>query len=476
MTNTHSIRISRMWLTLLALTVIFLIVTPSHSQQIWHYEVGPNSWDAISDVHWHNESQVYVSGSQWIFNSERGFVAAIDTDGDVIDGVSFVPGDDSQATSANAFVVQPNGHLVVAGKDVELPPVESNRGILWNINPAGEIVWTRYFDDWDNPYQPPFTAMDQNEHGFILLIRSTFGDGTGLLYVDTEGEPIWPFSTSYNNTNGERVIALPSQRFAFCGGPPGNVTMVDSSGAVLWHMPFVGHNMFYNLSRAHDSGIVAVSEQGVHKLDETNGHPIWFCPLFNAEAVEALPDGGYVVFRNTADFFILDDDGNIIETFQYGGLNGVGFVRSDIRDNGSVVVSGMSGSDNVLVFLGAPPRPSVILLPVNNTIPIPPTGGLIVYHAILQNPLPQPANRDVWTSIITPNGQQLPFQLFHPTLPADQVRQFQNLNFLVPPSASDGVYWFKAAVGDFPNTVVSADSFQFSKSPWLLTQTDEISE
>jgi len=111
------------------------------------------------------------------------------------------------------------------------------------------------------------------------------------------------------------------------------------------------------------------------------------------------------------------------------------------------------------------PNVTVILLPVNPPIIIPPQGGPFDWDITLHNGEATPQTFDVWTTITLPSGGIRPGwgPYLNLTMAAGQTInriRTQNISDRYPP----GAYTYTAKVGVHPNTVWDSDSFPWTKA------------
>ena len=116
----------------------------------------------------------------------------------------------------------------------------------------------------------------------------------------------------------------------------------------------------------------------------------------------------------------------------------------------------------------------VTLTPFGTPIVIPPAGGTVNYNILGGNSGSAPASADIWCMVTLPNGSS-----FGPTLGPVYGFNFavgwstnRDRTLNVPGSAPAGAYTYHAYVGLYPNTVYDEDSFPFSKSGGVTSNSE----
>ncbi|MBS1262315.1 MAG: Bacillopeptidase F [Calditrichaeota bacterium] len=94
---------------------------------------------------------------------------------------------------------------------------------------------------------------------------------------------------------------------------------------------------------------------------------------------------------------------------------------------------------------------------------IPGSGGTMTFDVSIRNNLVTPANGQVWTEAILPDGSTYQIQTYNVTLQPDVDIDVFDAEQYVPAGAPDGEYLFVIKIGLYPNFVVDEDSFEFIK-------------
>jgi hypothetical protein len=130
-----------------------------------------------------------------------------------------------------------------------------------------------------------------------------------------------------------------------------------------------------------------------------------------------------------------------------------------------VAVNVTSGSaENIDFNIYDPCSVLLSLEPIGAPIVIPPQGGSFSYTITIQNQGTGPASCDVWTEIVLPGGTVYgPLINRALTLPGS-AQASRTLTQTIPGNAPSGTYFYVGKAGDYPDIVISQDSFDFVKS------------
>ncbi len=110
----------------------------------------------------------------------------------------------------------------------------------------------------------------------------------------------------------------------------------------------------------------------------------------------------------------------------------------------------------------------IFLLPGNPPVQIQAGGGSFNFDAEVVNSAGNPVNFDVWTQVILPNGQTYPRPLILRTGLQIQPGQTITRNGIaqyIPHYAPPGTYIYIGKAGIYPDSVITSDSFPFTKLP-----------
>jgi hypothetical protein len=156
----------------------------------------------------------------------------------------------------------------------------------------------------------------------------------------------------------------------------------------------------------------------------------------------------------------------IMDLNDYIGETAVQF-RFEFKSDGGVVGDGWF-VDNIKVagFTGpvTPLNVTVTLEPDTLPIIIPAGGGSFSFTISIQNNELFTAGFDAWIDVVLPNGSTYgPIILrTNMSLPSSGTI-VRAMNQVIPPGAPSGTYEYRAFTGEYPNTVFSQDSFEFTK-------------
>lgn len=145
-------------------------------------------------------------------------------------------------------------------------------------------------------------------------------------------------------------------------------------------------------------------------------------------------------------------------------------------DPASAMITGTTRTDQVqdagITDLGfhykivsvPPPPVTVILTALNPPIQIPVAGGSFSFNLGVANGTAVVQTIDIWTNITLPNGSTYGpiYNIPNFTVPASW-SGFRLKTQSIPGNAPTGQYTYNAYVGDYPNTVMDEEHFNFTK-------------
>ncbi len=149
-------------------------------------------------------------------------------------------------------------------------------------------------------------------------------------------------------------------------------------------------------------------------------------------------------------------------TFEMGQFVGTPFwIAFRHGTDGSVDSYSGAAIDDLYFYAGL--EYQVLLTPLSGTS-VPPNGGRVYYSAELRNNTDSPIFIDAWTFVGLPDGQNFYGPLVNTTVNLQSGwHTIPVLSLRVPGMAPPGIYTFHAAIGNFPNFIVSEDMFYFWK-------------
>ncbi|RJP78526.1 MAG: T9SS C-terminal target domain-containing protein [Candidatus Zixiibacteriota bacterium] len=144
-------------------------------------------------------------------------------------------------------------------------------------------------------------------------------------------------------------------------------------------------------------------------------------------------------------------------------ISGMVYGAPALGSNGALAVSGGGTTLKVFRTAAATPEVTVSLAPVGGPIQIPPGGGSFQFNATLANGETSPQSFETWAQVNLPSGGSLlnlgPLAL---TLPGSaNITRLRTVT--VPAAAPAGLYWYWAAVGDYPGAIWDSSGFSFTK-------------
>ncbi|MBC8204984.1 MAG: T9SS type A sorting domain-containing protein [FCB group bacterium] len=152
----------------------------------------------------------------------------------------------------------------------------------------------------------------------------------------------------------------------------------------------------------------------------------------------------------TGNFAIEDMSGNVIV--------------ADMRNTSSFETSGTTNQYFYIIGTDLAQEVSVILNPINPPIIIPANGGSFNFEIGAANNSASAVMIDVWTYVYLPSGTQ-----YGPLLNAGPVNvaaggsPYRLRSQAVPANAPAGIYTYNAYIGDYPDSVISQNFFEFEK-------------
>lgn len=94
---------------------------------------------------------------------------------------------------------------------------------------------------------------------------------------------------------------------------------------------------------------------------------------------------------------------------------------------------------------------------------VPSGGGTMYFDAELISNVETPTPGQAWIDVLLPNGNTYHVASYNFMFQPDTDTLFEDLSQVVPGGAPNGIYQFIARAGQYPNVVVTEDSFEFRK-------------
>jgi len=307
------------------------------------------------------------------------WVLRLDAGGDPVWQAAF---GGSGSDVAYAVRVTADGGFVLCGYTSSSTAGGDVRAWVFRLDAGGGLVWQKAYG--------PGVAYDVRpmpDGGFVVVGATTAFGAAGLdawvLRLDAQGNILWQrryggggSDVGYSvrvTSDGGFVVAGFTTSFG-AGSYDAWVLRLDASGNVLWQRAYGGglQDWADSVDLTPDGGFVVAgyteslgagqNDVWVLKLD-ASGNVQWTATYGDtaddyAYAVQALPDGGFVVAGYTTsfgavylgDFWVLrlGSDGTIVWQKRYGGVSYDWAYAVQSTPDGGFVVAGMSQSFNAL--------------------------------------------------------------------------------------------------------------------------------
>ncbi len=305
------------------------------------------------------------------------------------------------------------------------------------------------FEDFEDPVDPAVWTVlgDAFVEGGQLVLTNDIGSQAGAIYLNEQLDSIEELQASFDLSIQSPTVGADGAMFSIAQA----IEIGGNGGHMGWQGPGIYGVEFDTYVNGYDPSFsrhIAVVDSA------TSNHVAWLDFQFNANQ-------WYHVDITIIDgSFLVSVDDNPILDIEHPGYNsdqsaflGVSAGTGGVYD--SYVIDNLE-----LVFEQGP----IDLDLFGTSTVIPPEGGTLVYDAFITSELPQPVMIDAWTSITFPNGQ-----VFGPMI---RVRaglipgttSFIGLTQDIPLNAPEGIFYFTAYLGNFPNFVVASDQISFTKT------------
>jgi hypothetical protein len=397
-------------------------------------------------------------------------------------------------TSDGGYLIT-GGAYVMGGNGYDL--------CLIKTDPQGNQLWFRTYGSVNG--ENGECVQLTSDGGFIAVgATGSFAGGYDVYLVKTDslgnqlwsqtyGGPGWDWGYSVQQTtDGGYIIAGFTTAFAV-GLQDVYLIKTDGLGNQQWYRTFGGTGMErgYSVQRTADGGYMvaglSTSFNGgdvyLIKTDES-GNQQWFRTYGGTSLEEGYDaqqtiDGGYIIAGITCSYSAGIYDIYLVKTDSLGnqlwyrtfGWNNDDFGMSVVQtSDGGYAIAGFSdfksNNENVcLIRLEGIPFPvTITLTPDTLPITIPAAGGTYGYTVDIVNSGTTTRTFNRWIDILKPNGSVQSVLSYQVTTIAPGDTFTQHLTQSVPSRASAGTYWNRGFLGANIYNVLSADSFQFTKS------------
>ena len=496
--------------TIISLAVIALTFTAqtAHAQQppdtVWTKTYGGYDTDVGYSVQLTNDGGYILTGRTRSFSANVYDVYLIKTDnnGDTIWTRTYDKRDWDDGRSVQQTA---DGGYIITGWTLDIG--QSGDVLLIRTDSSGDTLWTKVYG---NNEDDRGDCVQITSDGGYIICGFTVSYGSGLqnillLKTDSLGNVTWFRTFGGNGVNNGYYVEqttdggyiITGSGSPYIGGYDVYLIRTDSLGNMMWERTFGGsyNDMGRCVKQTDDGGFIVA---GYHKkgpdpdsIDvyliktDSNGDSLWtrtYGGVCHDEgySVDLTSEGGYIVSGfyepppgGLHDLYLIKTDslGNEIWSLTIGGTRGeTGWCVRQVSD-GSFIIGGTTASygaggvDVWLIKLEAE-YPAVMLIPQNQPIIVPSTGGNFNFEAIVENATGDPFGFDAWTIVVLPNGN-----IFGPiisrnglTIQAGAIITRQ-ITQIVPGNAPAGNYLYIGNVGVYPDTIWCSDEFPFVKRP-----------
>lgn len=244
---------------------------------------------------------------------------------------------------------------------------------LRKVDSLGNQIWRKYYNSNNNYID--LTIVKELQDGNYLIGLS--GDshktlGTGLLKVDTSGNPIWCKSYFRPKSYLMQMLENPDRSLMLLMLVPdsNNINLsslylmkVDSSGSFLWAKSYGFFNVNASLRSTTDNGYIISTDGLLLIKTDSTGNVQWVRRhggiSTDEGAIDAIPtnDGGYFVIAHT-------DAANPGPGFYIIKTDSLGFADSCQQYTDTLIVNSVFTTDSLITM----PDTTLPLLTFNSTI------------------------------------------------------------------------------------------------------------
>ena len=304
----------------------------------------------------------------------------------------------------------------------------------------------------------------------------------------------------------------------------GAILMIDSPDALVQNNLFVGNSVTAsgNIGTSANGGAISLINFGARIINNTfiDNSTIIFSSVTDGGTIDlegsspliqnnifANNPGGGISFSSPSDGEIKynafhSNGGDFVGSYVSGDLGVISTVNANgdpsdnfynifqdplfadpangdytLQSNSPAIDAGDPSSvidpDGTVADLGAfyfslspPAELTIVLTPASGSIIIPSEGGSFEYDVAISNPDPSPVVFDVWIDVTLPNGSVVGPLVLRNTLnlpPGGQIAR-NDLIQSIPGNAPEGIYSYNAYAGNYPDAILSTDSFTFEKT------------
>ncbi len=272
----------------------YLVKTNSLGNVIWkkQYDVSiGGSYDSFIDLVELPDSNYLVTGitTNTLTNDDDGFLAKIDTGGNIVWLQKYIHPDDDEIT---AMRLTPDGKIIILGYTFSSGTYSDVLLIKTDLN--GNLIWRKRFG---NTFDEMYRSIEIIKNNTEYLLGGDYGYyNTGnpyydmsLMRTDTAGNIIWQQQYGISpNESGKCAIPTLDSGFAICGmyNDTGVVLKTNKNGVVQWIKKFSSEpsSIIYSLKQLQDSTYAMIKSDidwqnsnrtgNLIKADK-NGNQLW---------------------------------------------------------------------------------------------------------------------------------------------------------------------------------------------------------
>ncbi|MBS1260685.1 MAG: hypothetical protein MAG453_00001 [Calditrichaeota bacterium] len=447
---------------LAAVAAAMFAAGPVAAQQVWHDLFQPDPYETSFPIDIlpgpGNTFGFVANGYDQGLSAGVGVVGELTPAGETLWTAEISSGQYDVGTSLNAGVRSADNSIVAAGLRFYDEPPFWYYGVLAEIDSSGVL-------DWQIEYESQvgrIVSVDTTSSGYVLL----HGPPEIYSFVDrvTKVSAAGVIQAQYDLdfvSVGARIRTVPGGGFVVYGSGPNRFARISSNGNLSWYVDMVAHDV----ALATDGGFAVVSDSSLVKLNGA-GTQMWSVALDQPYGVTTTADGGYVVCDRHATFHKLSESGELLGSAGDPELDDFNVIRVARTSPDLYAASLHYDFENYILFASAGSPVQISLQPLNNGVPVPPTGGVLVYGVTLTSLSGSPISGQAWSSVTTPGGLTITLQVATVSLSPGETINHPYLTLFVPAAAPAGSYTFTGGAGIYPGYLADSDSFQFAKSPW----------
>ncbi len=291
--NGHILSCGNVLNALINYNASYLVKTNSLGNVIWkkQYDVSiGGSYDSFIDLVELPDSNYLVTGitTNTLTNDDDGFLAKIDTGGNIVWLQKYIHPDDDEIT---AMRLTPDGKIIILGYTFSSGTYSDVLLIKTDLN--GNLIWRKRFG---NTFDEMYRSIEIIKNNTEYLLGGDYGYyNTGnpyydmsLMRTDTAGNIIWQQQYGISpNESGKCAIPTLDSGFAICGmyNDTGVVLKTNKNGVVQWIKKYSQEQgTIYSLKQLQDSSYVMIKSDidwqnnnrtGYLVKADKNGNQLW---------------------------------------------------------------------------------------------------------------------------------------------------------------------------------------------------------